>query len=315
MSVRHVLKASDLSKAEILRVLSGAKSLKLFPEQFAHVLKQKTLLMLFEKPSLRTRVSFETGMTQLGGHGIFYSTGSGDSTVGKKESIHDTAKTVSRYVDIIMARMKSRKDVQELARYATVPVINALDDFAHPCQVLADLQTIVEVKGGLEGIKFSYVGDVANNMTYDLMRACALLGVEMRVGGPDPEKYGDEYAIEKEVLEECEISGPGKVKVLHNAHEAVQGADIVYTDTWMSYHLSEEKMESRMKTLLPFRVDSDLLNLANPSAVFMHCLPAQRGHEVDANVIDGEKSIVFNQAENRLHAQKSLMLFLLGKLV
>jgi ornithine carbamoyltransferase len=313
---RHVLKITDLSRLEVLHILRGATALKHAPHRYASALQSKTLLMLFQKPSLRTRLSFEAGMTQLGGHAIYYDTGSKQSTVGaNKETISDTAQTASRYVDVIMARLTSRSEVRELAQFATVPVINGLDDFAHPCQILADLLTIQHAAQleDLKKLKMTYVGDIANNVTYDLMRAAHLLGFNLRLGGPDPNKFGEQFAIEKEVLEEVAGSS-GSIKVMHNAQEAVEDADVVYTDSWMSYHLDPTEKENRMKALDPFRVTSELMSKASEEAIFMHCLPAQRGMEVTAGVIDGRQSIVFDQAENRLHAQKALIMFLLGKL-
>jgi len=312
LSMQHVLKITDLSRSKVLQILQTAAALKEKPQNWSNAMQNKTLLMLFQKPSLRTRLSFEVGMTQMGGHAIFYSSSSSDST-SSKESIHDTAKTASRYVDIIMARMSKRKDVADIARYSGVPVINALDDYAHPCQVLADLLTIQENFGSnLEGLKLAYVGDVANNMTYDLMRAASLLNFKMTISGPDPDKHGAEFAVEDSVTEECESLKPGAVQYITDPREAVTGADIVYTDTWMSYHLNASQREQRYSIFQPYQVTSSLMKEAKPKAIFMHCLPAERGVEVSADVIDGPQSRVFDEAENRLHAQKSLLLHLLN---
>ncbi|KAJ4462199.1 ornithine transcarbamylase [Paratrimastix pyriformis] len=307
---RHLTKISDLSKEEILRIIEGARNIKAHPLAYAERLKNKTLLMLFEKPSLRTRVSFEVGMTQMGGHAIFYSVA--DSPLGKKESIEDTAKVLSRFVDVVMARVNTRKTVQELAANSAIPIINALDDFAHPCQMLCDLQTIVEKRGTLEGLKMAYCGDLHNNVTYDLMRSAAVMGFDMSVAGPS----GPGFEVEPEVLEECQrlcaVSG-GHVRVCATSQEACRGVDVIYADSWMSYGISKDQLQERINRFMPFQINEALLQVAKPDVIFMNCLPAARGMEQTAGVIDGPHSIVFDQAENRLHAQKSLLLFLLGQ--
>ncbi len=308
--IRHLLKISDFTKEECEKIIEKSIEIKANPEKYSESLKNKTLLMIFEKPSLRTRVSFETGMTQLGGHAIFYSIK--DSPLGKKENIHDTAKCASRYVDLISARLFKRKDLWDLAKYSDVPVINMLDDFAHPCQILGDLQTIKEKKGTLNGLKISYFGDSHNNVTYDLMRAAAMFGLKMDVACPE----GEAYEPEKEVLDEVEeISKQtgAEVRVVHDAKEAANNSDVVYTDSWMSYGIPAEQEEARKKVFMPFQVNSELMKSAKPDAVFMNCLPAKRGYEQTAEVIDGPQSIVFDQAENRLHIQKAIMLFLMNK--
>jgi ornithine carbamoyltransferase len=309
--VRHLLTVQDVTPGEARKIIDTAIDMKKNPSNYSTTLKGKTLLMLFEKPSLRTRVSFETGMTQLGGHGIFYSIA--DSPLGKKENISDTAKCAARYVDIIMARVKKREDLKGLAENSDVPVINALDDYAHPCQILGDMQAIIEKKGSLDGIKLAYFGDCHNNVTYDLMRAAAMLGFEIMVACPE----GAEYSPEQSVLDECaELSQKygGKVTVTHDATEAAADADVIYTDSWMSYHIPKEEEEARVKVFQPYQVNSELMSKAKPDAIFMNCLPAMRGYEQTADVIDGSQSIVFDQAENRLHIQKAIMSFLLGKL-
>jgi len=304
------MKISDLTKEEVLAVLAKAADLKAHPEKYAHAMQAKTLLMLFQKPSLRTRVSFETGMTQMGGHAIFYSIA--DSPLGVKETFGDTGKVLSRFVNIIMARVNKRTDVRQLADASSIPVINALDDFAHPLQMLADMLAIQEHrKAGLEGLKMAYCGDLRNNVTYDLMRTAALMGFEIRVAGPK----GPEYDIEEEVLRECEelckASG-GKVLVKDTAVEAVDGVDVVYADSWMSYGIPKAKLEERVKMFMPFQITEELLTHAKPDVIFMNCLPAARGYEQTAEVVDGPHSIVFDEAENRIHTCKALMLFLLN---
>jgi ornithine carbamoyltransferase len=308
--MRHLLKVTDFRKDECERIIERAIELKKDRHSHATALKNKTLLMLFEKPSLRTRLSFETGMTQLSGHAIFYSIK--DSPLGKKESVSDTAKTASRFVDVIAARVFSRNDVRALAENSDVPVINMLDDFGHPCQILCDFQTIREKKGSFKNLKLSYFGDSHNNVTYDLMRMSALFGIRMDVACP----AGPDYSPEKEVVDEIEklsARSGAKVRILHDAAEAVRDSDVVYTDSWMSYGIPAEKEADRKKIFMPYQVNSDLMKKAKPGALFMNCLPAMRGYEQTAEVIDGPQSVVFDQAENRLHAQKAILLFLLGK--
>jgi ornithine carbamoyltransferase len=308
--IRHLLKISDFNKAECEKIINKAISIKQRPNDYSNKLMGETLLMLFEKPSLRTRISFETGMQQLGGHAIFYSIK--DSPLGIKENIHDTAKVASRYVNLIAARVFKRQDIWDLAKYADVPVINMLDDYAHPCQIMSDFQTIKEKKGKLHDLKISYFGDAHNNVTYDLMRMSALFGLEMDVACP----LGDEFSPESLVLDEIhdlsESSG-AKIRVLHDATKVAYNSDIVYTDSWMSYGISFEKEEERKKVFMPYQVSQKVMNHAKEDAVFMNCLPAMRGYEQTAEVIDGPRSIVFDQAENRLHAQKAIMLFLRDK--
>ncbi len=309
--MRHLLKISDFSKEECELVIDHAIRIKAKPETYAGEMKAKTLLMFFEKPSLRTRVSFETGMTQLGGHAIYYNIK--DSPLGKKENIQDTAKCASRYATVISARLNSRKDVWELARCSDVPVINMLDDFAHPCQILADFQTILEKKGSFKGLKLAYFGDSHNNVTYDLMRMAALLGLEMNVGCPE----GAEYSPEKEVIDEVTAlskKSGAKVQILHNANAAAKNADVVYTDSWMSYGVPAGQEEARKRAFMPYQVNAALMSHAKKDAIFMNCLPAMRGYEQTADVIDGPQSVVFDEAENRLHAQKAILLFLTGRL-
>ncbi|GAB5362743.1 hypothetical protein AAMO2058_000824400 [Amorphochlora amoebiformis] len=300
--LRHVKTISSFTSEEILSIVNLAGEMKSNPAKFKYSLSQKTLLMLFEKPSLRTRVSFETGMTQMGGHAIFYSIA--DSPLGKKESLSDTGKVLSRYANLIMARVNKRSDIAELADVATVPVINALDDYAHPCQMLADLQTIIEQKGSPKGLKLSFFGDVANNVTYDLMRLGSLIGMKIAVCGPVDK--GSNYAVEESVMDECSKLG-GDVLVTTDVKEAAQGSDIVYCDSWMSYGIPDTEAEERKDIFMPYQVSAKVMSMTKPDSIFMNCLPAARGLEQTADVIDGEKSVVFDQAENRLHAQKALL--------
>lgn len=308
--VRNLLKVSDFSKAECEKVINKSIDIKKNPKKYGSVLEGETLLMLFEKPSLRTRISFETGMQQLGGHAIFYSIK--DSPLGKKENISDTAKVASRFVNIIAARVFKRQDIWNLAKYADVPVINMLDDFAHPCQILGDFQTIKEKKGRLDNFKLSYFGDAYNNVTYDLMRMSAMFGFQMDVACPNNSEYSPEQMVLDEVTELSKNTG-ANVRVVHDALEAAKEADVIYTDSWMSYGIPQEQEQKRKKAFMPYQVTSSVMEAANSDVVFMNCLPAMREYEQTADVIDGPQSIVFDQAENRLHIQKAIILFLRKK--
>ncbi len=263
-------------------------------------LKGKILGMVFEKPSLRTRISFEVGMNQLGGKAIYISPD--EVGIGKRESAHDVAHVLSRYVDGIMYRAFSSKMMRELAGHATVPVINGLDDLEHPCQCTADLMTVLEKKGKLKGLRLVYVGD-GNNVCNSLMLGCALVGMNMRASTPK------DYRPNQDLLAKAQEIAKGKgctIDVLPNPFQAVEGADVIYTDTWVSMGQEEEKAQ-REKLFLPYQVNEKLVEGASKDYMFMHCLPAHRGLEVSAGVIDGPNSVVFDQAENRLHAQKAIL--------
>ncbi|MBD3197794.1 MAG: ornithine carbamoyltransferase [Candidatus Lokiarchaeota archaeon] len=307
---RNLLKITDLTKKECESIINKAIDIKKHPEKYFSSLKKETLLMFFEKPSLRTRISFETGMFELGGQAIFYSIK--DSPLGKKESIEDMARVVSRYANVLAARVFDRNDIWSLAKYASIPVINMLDDFAHPCQIMSDFMTIKEKKGKINDLKLSFFGDGHNNVTYDLMRAAALYGLKMDVACPK----GKEYSPEEIVLEEIKVlseKSNAKIRVLDDAKIAAKDSDVIYTDSWMSYGIPFDKEEVRKKMFLPFQVNEEIIENAKSDAIFMNCLPAMRGYEQTAEVIDGEHSIVFDQAENRLHAQKAILLFLRDK--
>jgi len=305
---KDLLDLTSFNKEEILDIIHLADKIKHHPGHYSQKMKGKTLLMIFEKPSLRTRVSFEVGMTRMGGHAIYYNIST--SPMGKKESVADTAKVVSRYVDIIMARLFAQRDLIEMADNSSVPVINALTDFAHPCQILADLQTIREKKGTLQGLKLTYFGDAKNNVTHSLLYGCSLLGMDISVGCPQGSEYEPLPEVLQKAREIAQNSG-ARITLTYNAQEAVRDADIIYTDSWMSYHIPEEQKERRKSVFMPYQVNSILMSSAKPGAVFMNCLPAMREMEQTAEVIDGPQSIVFDQAENRLHVQKALMLKLL----
>jgi ornithine carbamoyltransferase len=264
------------------------------------VLKGKTLGMIFEKSSTRTRVSFEVGMYQLGGNALFLS--SNDLQLGRGEPVWDTAQVLSRYLDGIMIRTFAHRKVVELARGATIPVINGLTDLSHPCQALADYQTIFEKKGKLQGLKIAYIGD-GNNMAHSLMMGASKLGMHISVASPDG------YTVDAEVLKiskEAAKQSGSQVILTGDPREAIEGADVVYTDVWASMGFEAEQLE-REKAFKNFQVNEALTKYAKPDYLFLHCLPAHRGEEVSEGVIDGAHSIIFDQAENRLHAQKAIM--------
>jgi len=316
--MKHLIDLDSLTPAQVKGILDLATKVKTrmfenpdeYKKDWGKSLEGKTLLMLFEKPSLRTRISFEVGMTQLGGHAIFYSIK--DSPLGKKESIADTAKVISRMCDIMMARLFRHEHIIELAENSSIPVINALTDFSHPCQILGDLLTIREHFGKTEGLTLAYVGDCNNNVTHSLMQGCPLAGMNVRVAGPDSPDFLPLPDV-TEGAKRIAASTGTTVEVFTDAVDAVSGADVVYTDSWMSYHIADSEREGRLKKLMPFQVTAKLMSKAKKSAVFMNCLPAMRGEEQTAEVIDGPQSIVFEEAENRLHIQKAIMLKLLGK--
>lgn len=315
---RHLTDIDDLSSDELAAVLDRAADYK--EKQRAGLphpdLERQTLGMLFQKPSTRTRVSFETGMTQLGGHAVFL--GENDIQLGHGEPLKDTARALSGYVDAIMARVFEHANVEELARYATVPVINGLTDDAHPCQTLADLLTVRETFGGFgdvsgsdtaggsseagsDGVSVAWVGD-ANNVARSLALGCALCGIDLTVATPA------EYALDADVVDRAETLGTAPT-VTDDPVEAVAGADVVYTDVWVSMG-QEDQRDHRLAAFEGFQVNEDLLAGSDDARV-MHCLPAHRGEEITDDVIESERSLVFEQAENRLHAQKGLLSFLL----
>jgi ornithine carbamoyltransferase len=263
-------------------------------------LKGKTLGMIFEKSSTRTRVSFEVGMYQLGGHALFLS--KNDIQMGRGETIRDTAMVMSRYLDGMIIRTFGHRNVVELARSATVPVINALSDQSHPCQALADYQTVFEKKGKLEGLKIAYIGD-GNNMLHSLMIGASKLG--MHFASASPEGYDPDTEQVRLAREFANETG-AKVDILRDPREAVENADVIYTDVWASMGFEEEQKE-RERAFKDYQVNEDLVKGAHSDYLFMHCLPAHRGEEVSEGVIDGRNSVIFDEAENRLHAQKAIM--------
>lgn len=308
--MKDLLTIADCSPAWINGTLDLALDVKRRPEAYAEAMKRRTLIMIFEKPSLRTRVSFETGMTQMGGHAIYYDMSTSPLGAGK-ESIQDTARVLSRFVDVVMARLFSHATMRDMARHATVPVINGLTDYAHPTQILADLMTVREHKGALKGLKLAYLGDSNNNVTHSLLAGCAKVGMHIAVGCPDDPVYRPGPAPLRKAQAAAKKSG-SEIVVTADPAAAVAGADVVYTDSWMSYHIPSEQMEARVRALMPYQVTAGLMKKARKNALFMNCLPAQRGCEQTAEVIDGPQSVVFDEAENRLHAHKAVLLKLLG---
>lgn len=299
---KDFISLKDLSQKEILDLISFAKELKADNKagRKHHLLEGKTLGMIFTKSSTRTRVSFEVGMYQLGGQALFLS--SNDIQLGRGESIYDTANVLSRFLDGIMIRTFKHSDVKELAENATIPVINGLTDLLHPCQVLADLLTVSEYKGDLKGKKMCYVGD-GNNMAHSLLYGCTKVGMDISVATPD--KYKCDAEVMNNALEIAAETG-SKVEFTNNPEQAMKNADAVYTDTWVSMGMEDEKQQ-RIKDFAGFEVNGELMENAKSDAIFLHCLPAYRGYEVSAEVIDGKQSVIFDEAENRLHAQKAVM--------
>ncbi|MEI7025646.1 ornithine carbamoyltransferase [Paenibacillus sp. y28] len=299
---KDFLALADYAPEEIRYLLDLAVELKRKQKagEVYQPLKGKTLGMIFEKSSTRTRVSFEVGMYQLGGHALFLS--KNDLQLGRGETIWDTAQVMSRYLDGIMIRTFEHRRVIELARGATIPVINGLTDSAHPCQVLADYQTVLEQKGRLEGLKIAYIGD-GNNMAHSLMMGGAKLGMHVAVASP--EGYMPDEGISKNTKEVASQTG-GSLLVTTDPIEAIRDADVVYTDVWASMGFEEEQ-KIREKAFKNYQVNGDLVKHAKKDYLFMHCLPAHRGEEVSEEVIDGPNSVIFDEAENRLHAQKAIM--------
>lgn len=301
---KDLISINYLTSEEVELILSEAETLKKGPRNTDY-LKGKTLAMIFEKSSTRTRVSFQVGMYQLGGYAMFFS--SNDLQIGRGETIHDTAKVLSRYVDGIMARTFKYQTILDLAKYATVPVINGLTDYDHPCQALSDLFTIYEKKGKLKGLTLAYIGD-GNNVLHSLIQAAVRVGMNINYASPVGYKPSEE--VVKEAIEFAKNTG-SKVNEYNDAVSAIKDADVIYTDVWVSMGQESEK-EQRKKDLLAFQLNSDLMKKAKSDVLVMHCLPAHRGEEITDDVIDGPNSIVFDQAENRMHTQKAILKLLMS---
>jgi len=302
MKRNHLLSIDDLSEADIEHIFTQTLSLKEKREEHP-LLKGKSVALVFEKPSLRTRVSFEVGIYELGGHAIYLAPS--DIQMGVRESVADVARNLSRWVQGIVARVFRHQTAEELARHATIPVINALTDREHPCQALADLYTLKEKRGSLKGLKLAFVGD-GNNVCHSLLLLCARLGVHISVATPE------DYRPDGSILEaawQSAIHTGSRIEWISDPYRAVEGADTVYTDVWASMGQEEER-EARRAVFRPYQVNESLLAHARSDSLVMHCLPARRGEEITDTVLDGPQSIALDQAENRLHVQKAILSFL-----
>ena len=304
---KHLLTLHDWSTEEILDTLDLADKLKYEQKNGIehHLLKGKTLGMIFTTSSTRTRVSFEVGMYQLGGSALFLS--SNDIQLGRGETIYDTANVLSRFLDGIMIRTYKQSDVEDLAKYGQIPIINGLTDLVHPCQILADFQTIREHKGKLSGLKLAYIGD-GNNMAHSLLYGGAKVGMEIAIA--TPKEYECDKEVVKNAMEDAAKTGT-KLTITNDPKEAIKDADVVYADTWVSMGQEDEKAK-KIKIFKDYQIDKELFSHAKSDAIFLHCLPAYRGYEVTEDVIDGPNSVIFDEAENRLHAQKAVMVKLMG---
>ena len=303
---KDLVSIKDLTGKEIEEIFTLTDQLKKNKRKFNQVLAGKTLALIFQKPSNRTRVSFDVGMYQLGGNSIYLAPN--EINLGVRESIEDVAKTLSRYVDGIVIRTFEHKNVLDLAKFATVPVINGLSDFSHPCQGLADIYTIKEKLKTVKGKILAYVGD-GNNVCHSLLFAAAKTGMNMQVGSPK------EYEPQSQVLEESQKiakSEKARIQLFNDPESAASGADVIYTDVWASMG-QEEEAAKRKQIFKDFQVNKNLLAKAKKNCLIMHCLPAHRGEEIIGEVMDSPNSVVFDQAENRMHVQKAILIKLLGK--
>jgi ornithine carbamoyltransferase len=300
---RDFLAITDFTTEEISEVFSLAGRLKANPSTGSGVLKGATVACIFHKPSLRTRISFETGIHELGGNSLYVT--EKEIQLGVRESIYDAAKVLSRYVGMIVIRTFEQSDVEQLGKHAEVPVINGLTDLLHPCQVMGDMFTVLEKKGRLKDTKIAYLGD-GNNVCNSWLNACTRFPLDLRIGtarGTEPNP---------EILERARSTGLSKINVYYEPETAIADADVVYTDVWASMG-QKDLAQERAKLLLSFQVNSKLLSKTAPDCIVMHCLPANRGEEITDEVMDGPHSVVFDQAENRLHVQKAIMMTLIGK--
>jgi ornithine carbamoyltransferase len=304
LSVQDLISIHPLTLPDIQLIFSQAKAMKQSPAQYAEALKGKTLALIFEKPSLRTRVTFDVGMTTMGGSAIFLD--HSDAKLGERESVRDVAKNLERWVHGIVARTYKNKSVVELAEHASIPVINGLTDLLHPCQALTDYFTILERFGSFEGLKFAYVGD-GNNTCHSLIDGAVKLGVELWIA--TPKGFEPKARVVTEASKFAKESG-ATINIVNDPVEAVRGASVVYTDVWASMG-QEAETEDRAAVFADYRVDKELMSHAKKKAVFMHCLPAHRGYEVAPSVIDSPQSIVYDEAENRLHVQKAILYLLM----
>jgi len=306
MKGKNLVSINDLSREEVTQILETAEIIKLrhYSREEQHILKGKVLGMIFQKPSLRTRVSFETGMIQLGGQAIYL--GPSDIKLGEREATKDIAQVLSRYVSGIMARTFSHEIMLELAKYSSVPVINGLSNLLHPCQVLGDLLTIKEKKGRLSNLKLAYIGD-GNNVAHSLLFGAVKVGMDIVLAVPPGYEPKEEIVnLAKEDAKKIN----SRIEIIHDSKEAVDGADAIYTDVWTSMGFEKES-EIRKDVFKPYQINQDLVNRAKDDVIILHCLPAHRGEEITDEVIDGPHSVVIDQAENRLHVQKGVLALLL----
>jgi ornithine carbamoyltransferase len=301
---KDLISIRDLTPSEIKEIFSLTDQLKRNRFKFSKVLAGKTLALIFQKPSNRTRVSFEVGMFQLGGNSLYLAPN--EINLGVRESIADVAKTLSRYIDGIVLRTFEHKNCLEMARAASVPIINGLSDFSHPCQALADLYTVKEKLNTLKGLTLAYVGD-GNNVCNSLLFTCSKLGVNMNVGSPSG--YEPDSVVLADAKNMAKTNG-SQIRLFNTATEAVKGADVIYTDVWASMG-QEEEAKKRKEIFKDFQVNMDLVKLANKDALIMHCLPAHRGEEITNDVLDSRSAVVFDEAENRMHVQKAVLMMLL----
>lgn len=304
--MKHLISLFDLTPKDFEDIfnLSGKLKKQLKQGVKHELLKDKTLGMIFSKSSTRTRVSFEVGMYQLGGYALFLS--ANDIQLGRGESVYDTAQVLSRYIDGIMIRTFKQSDVDDLAKFGSIPIINGLTDLMHPCQILADLFTVYELKGKLEGLKMAYIGD-GNNIANSLLHGCAKVGMDLAIASP--KGYECQPYIIEEAMSDAKVSG-ANILLTQDPYEAAKNADVIYTDTWVSMGQESEK-EARVKLFMPYQVNKELFSVAKEDAIFLHCLPAYRGYEVTEEIMEGPMSVVFDEAENRLHVQKAVMALLM----
>jgi len=307
--VKHLIGIRDLSKKEIMDFINLSIKIKKNPKKYSNSLFEKTLLLFFEQPSLRTEISFETAIFQMGGEAIDYHTENSPWKIGK-ESLEDVAKVISEYCDVAALRINSNEDLIKFSKNSKIPIINAMTSFEHPCQIIGDLVTILEVKKRFQNLTLAYLGDSNNNVTHSLMYGCSKLGININIGCPKLK----EFMPQEKVVKECKKiakSNKCSVNIFYNAVDAVKNSEIVYSDSWMSYRIPKEEKPRRVKILKNFQVNKKLIEHAKKNAIFMHCLPALRGEEVTKDVIDGKQSVVFQQAGNRLHSEKAILLKLL----
>lgn len=300
---KDFLSIADLNRDEIIEIFDLTTNIKnkLKSGESYHPLKGKTLAMIFQKPSARTRVSFETGMWQLGGYALYLAPT--DIEIGKREAVTDIARVLSRYNDCIMARLFGHQDILELAKYANIPVINGLTDLLHPCQIMADVYTIIEYRNTIENLKIAYVGD-GNNVANSWLNFASQYPINLNLAVPQG------YEPDNDIYIKAEQNAISEINIYHDPREAVMGSDVIYTDVWVSMG-QESEAEQRRIVFQNFQINDELLKLAKPNVLVMHCLPAHRGEEITTSVIDGSHSIVFDEAENRLHVQKAILVKLM----